>query len=78
VNRSLEDWSDEALLEEYRYLTGDLSDVDPGRPEVAQISEEMQRRGLSFPTVPSSFREFEERDSGDADVFSDPPPIPPA
>ncbi|MGH8947660.1 MAG: hypothetical protein ACRDXF_02285 [Acidimicrobiia bacterium] len=52
------DWSDDQLLEEYHAVTADLPEsAGQDRPDKAAITEEILRRGLSFPdlsTVPKS------------------------
>ncbi len=54
LDRPMGGWSDDQLLEEYRYLTADLSDsADHVGPDVSAITEELRRRGLSFPDVPT-------------------------
>jgi hypothetical protein len=50
--RPIEEWSDEELVAEYRYIKGELADEDPGYRDSEDapadiIEEEIQRRGLS-------------------------------
>ena len=56
--RPMAEWSDDQLLEEYRSVTADLpEEASPDRPDKSAMTEEMLRRGLSFPdasTVPKS------------------------
>jgi hypothetical protein len=48
-DQPIESWSDDELRQQYRQLTGDLSDAtDQERPDVSQITDEMRRRGLAF------------------------------
>jgi hypothetical protein len=52
LDRLMADWSDDQLLEEYRALTADLPEgADRDGPTKSAISEEILRRGLSFPEV---------------------------
>jgi hypothetical protein len=48
--RALEEWTDEELVVEYRYLKGDLADREPGQGQrqvsSEAIEQEMRRRGL--------------------------------
>ena len=57
LDRPMEEWSDDQLLEEYRSLTADLSEgASPDRPDKSAITEEILRRGLSLPdasTIPN-------------------------
>ncbi len=72
-DRPMETWSDDQLIEEYRYLTNDLSDSsDQDRPDVSAIAEEMQRRGLSFPAVPTEFPKSESVEWDGDDATGDP------
>jgi hypothetical protein len=70
-SRPIEEWSDEELLEEFRYIKAELADEDPeyrdgdGAPADV-IEEEMRRRGLEpdredvIPDADSPGREDEE------------------
>jgi hypothetical protein len=70
-SRPIEEWSDEELLEEFRYIKAELADEDPeyrdgdGAPADV-IEEEMRRRGLEpdredvIPDANSPGREDEE------------------
>jgi hypothetical protein len=52
LDRLMADWSDDQLLEEYRALTADLPEgADRDGPTKSAITEEILRRGLSFPDV---------------------------
>ena len=54
-DRQLAEWSDDQLLEEYRSLTADLREVaGQERPDKSAITEEILRRGLSFPDAPTA------------------------
>ena len=58
LDRPIEEWSDDQLLEEYRSLTANLPE-EPGqdRHDKSAITEEILRRGLAFPdtsTVPET------------------------
>jgi hypothetical protein len=53
-DRPLEAWSDNEVLEQYRFLTAGLSgSADQGRLDKSAITEEILRRGLSLPDVPA-------------------------
>ena len=55
LDRPMEDWSDDEILEQYRSLTADPSGTaDLDRPDKSAITEELLRRGLSFPDVPAT------------------------
>jgi hypothetical protein len=70
-SRPIEEWSDDELLEEFRYIKAELADEDPeyrdgdGAPADV-IEEEMRRRGLEpdredvIPDADSPGREDEE------------------
>ncbi len=48
------EWSDDHLLEEYRSLTANLPDRGgQDTPDKSAITEEILRRGLSLPDVPT-------------------------
>jgi hypothetical protein len=50
----VEVWSDNELLEQYRSLNGDLyGTANHGGLDKSAITEEILRRGLSFPDVPA-------------------------
>jgi hypothetical protein len=54
LDRPMSEWSDDQLLEEYRYTTGDLPErAGKDRPDKSEITEEILRRGLPFPDVPT-------------------------
>jgi hypothetical protein len=54
LDRSIEAWSDDQLLEEYRYLTADVSDnSEHDKPDLSAVIEELRRRALSHPDVPT-------------------------
>ena len=54
LDRPIADWSDDQLLEEYRSSTGDLPErVGQDRPDRSEITEEILRRGLSMPDLPT-------------------------
>jgi len=47
----IEEWTDEELLEQYRYIKAELADTEPGYRDsgeapAAVIEDEIQRRGL--------------------------------
>ncbi len=49
------EWSDDQLLEEYRSLTANLPDrAGQGGPDKSAITEEILRRGLSLPDMPTA------------------------
>jgi hypothetical protein len=54
LDRPMAEWSDDQLLEEYRSLTANLPDR-AGRdgPDKSAIIEEVLRRGLPLPDVPT-------------------------
>jgi hypothetical protein len=54
LDRTIEEWSDDQLLEKYRSLTANLPE-EPGQaiPDKSAITEEILRRGLSIPDVPT-------------------------
>ena len=54
LDRPMEDWSDDEILGQYRSLTADPSGTDQDRPDKSAITEELLRRGLSFPDVPAT------------------------
>jgi hypothetical protein len=48
------EWSDDQLLAEYRSLTANLPDrAGQERPDKSAITEEILRRGLPLPDVPT-------------------------
>ena len=54
LDRPIAEWSDDQLLEEYRSLTANLPGrAGQDRPDKSEITEEILRRGLSLPDVPS-------------------------
>ena len=54
LDRPIAEWSDDQLLEEYRSLTANLPDrAGQDRPDKSAITEEILRRGLSLPDVPT-------------------------
>ena len=54
IDRPIAEWSDDQLLEEYRSLTAHLPDrAGQGKPDKSAITEEILRRGLSLPDVPT-------------------------
>jgi hypothetical protein len=54
LDRTIEEWSDDQLLEEYRSLTANLPE-EPGQTRLGKsaITEEILRRGLEFPDMPT-------------------------
>jgi hypothetical protein len=48
LDHPLEMWSDDQLLDQYRYQTADPS-VSEDRLDVTALTNEIKRRGLSFP-----------------------------
>ena len=53
-DRPMAEWSDDQLLEAYRSLTANLPDgAGQDRPDKSAITEEILRRGLSLPDVPT-------------------------
>ena len=70
-SRQIEEWSDEELLEEFRYIKAEFADEDPGYRDsddapAAVIEDEIKRRGLEpdredvIPNAESPGREDEE------------------
>jgi hypothetical protein len=54
LDRPIAEWSDDQLLEVYRYSSNDLPDrAGQDRPDKSEITEEILRRGLPFPDVPT-------------------------
>jgi hypothetical protein len=55
LDRPVADWSDEQLLDGYRASTADLSEgADRDGPTKSAITEEILRRGLSLPDMPTA------------------------
>ena len=55
LDRLMTEWSDDQLLEEYRSRTTDLAEgAGQDRPDKSAITEEILRRGLSLPDVPTA------------------------
>ena len=53
-DRPMPEWSDDQLLEAYRSLTANLLDrAGQDRPDKSAITEEILRRGLSLPDMPT-------------------------
>jgi hypothetical protein len=54
LDRPLAEWSDDQLLEAYRSLSANLDEVaGQERPDKSATTEEILRRGLSLPDVPT-------------------------